>query len=279
MTPPPFQWRTTTDVHRFLDVAWDFLAADPVVNTALLTETTYVARHPAPDAAQAYGWCEDGSGSVAAAFVQAPQHPPLLSPAPASALGSLPAALPRAARLGVDGRDAEAVVAAWRESGLELRPLQAIAVLRLADPATSAPLTDGQARTATRADRDLLADWFSRFKAEHPHDPSDLEFVVDDPLVEDGVVLWEVGGEPVAMASRTPVVAGTTRMGLVFSPAGDSAAEADVLAAGCTAARRTASMVLAMVRTDDEAATTALTDLGFEQVAERVLLGPGQPDA
>ncbi|UMG92362.1 hypothetical protein [Nocardioides sp. TF02-7] len=256
-------WHTTTDVTTFCDRALGFLAADPVAGTVLLTEATYLRRHPEPRAEQRYGWWTDEAGAVTAAFLQAPRHAPLVSPAPEAALRSLPAVLPRPPAIGVDGRYVDRAVAAWGAAGHDLAPRARIRVLRLAGLVAHPPATAGRPRVATAADRELLADWFGRFRRAHPEDPSDLAFVVDDPLAHGAVLLWEVGEEPVAMCSRTPVVAGMTRIGLTYSPSGDPAAEGDLLAAACAAAAEEAATVLALAPAVDADALERLARVGF----------------
>ncbi|NUR09408.1 MAG: GNAT family N-acetyltransferase, partial [Nocardioidaceae bacterium] len=108
--------------------------------------------------------------------------------------------------------------------------------------------------------------------ADHPDDPSDLAYVVDDPLSYGGIVLWEVDDVPVAMAGHSRVVAGTTRVGAVYAPDGSAAHERAVLASVCDVARQRARDVLAFAAADDAAGTAALRDLGLTPVLERVLL-------
>ncbi|NUS51162.1 MAG: GNAT family N-acetyltransferase, partial [Nocardioidaceae bacterium] len=113
-------WSTTSDVEAFAEAALAFLSERPVEHTALLTETAYLRARSVATTDQHFGWWRDGSGAVGGAFVQAPQHPVLLSRVPPPAVTALVDALPRRVPVGVDGRDAPLVVEAWRRRGLDL---------------------------------------------------------------------------------------------------------------------------------------------------------------
>ena len=83
-------WHVTADVEDFERVAGDFLRADPVRNTVLLTvvatlKTSGVATYG--DAPPSYGWYDDGG--VQAAFLRTPPMPALVSDAPVRAAEAL----------------------------------------------------------------------------------------------------------------------------------------------------------------------------------------------
>jgi hypothetical protein len=171
----------------------------------------------------------------------------------------------------VDARDAATVTQIWRERGKAVGPSARLTILRL-EAALAPALPPGAARVADYADEQLLHTWFALFRERHPEDRSHLGFVVDEPLRAGAIVLWEVEGHPVAMASRTPVTAGMTRMGLAFQP-GDGTVHADAaFLSGCLDASRSAEHVL--VLSGDPRSTVAYRALGFVPVAERVVLGP-----
>ena len=123
---------------------------------------------------------------------------------------------------------------------------------------------------ADAGDLPLLRSWFKLFQERHPDDPSHVEFVVDHPLSEGGVIVWEVHGDPVAMASRTPTVAGMTRMGLAFQPTEGTAYSDAAFIRGCAEAARRADHVL--VLSGDPESTAAYRSLGFAPVLDRALL-------
>ncbi len=102
--------------------------------------------------------------------------------------------------------------------------------------------------------------------AAKPDDASDLAYVIDDPLDYGGITVWEVDGVPVAMAGRSRVVAGMTRVGATYAPGGDRYGQA-VFAAACAEAVGVARHVVLL--TTDVAGHAAL---GFAPVGELVTL-------
>jgi hypothetical protein len=261
-------WSTSSDVGEFLAAAGDFLTANPVDHTVLLTEAAYLVARPSTAADQRYGWWQPPGGAVAGAFLQAPRHPVILSTMPGEAVESLVDALDDLPAVGVDGRLVDSVVTAWRRrSGTELRQRSRIRLYRLGDLRAPQP-QPGQARVATAADRELLVAWFHRLMADHPGDPSDLAYVVDDPISYGGITLWEVGGTPKAMAGRSRLVAGMVRLSAVYAPQDPGDGDAAFVAA-CMAARRIARDVVVFAQETD----TSYQQLGFEPVLDRVMLG------
>ncbi len=221
-------------------------------------------RRPAVGDDRGFGWWTDEFGVVGAAFVRAPNHPPVLTLVPDEALPSLVDVLAGVRCLGVDGRDAERVASAWRErTGVVLEERFRVALCRLIG-LREGVREPGRSRRATQADRELVVGWFHELMAASPGDTSDLAYVIDEPLRYGGLTLWEVDGRPVAMAGRSRVVAGMTRVSASYAPDSDTGA---VFAAACAEAAQVAEHVL--VLTADVAAHRAL---GFEKVLDRVTL-------
>lgn len=261
-------WVTTSDAGLFLAEAHSFLAADPVANNALLTEARFWVQLSDPPPGARFGWWVD-EGEARGAFVEIPDHVPVCSPLTADSIAGLAAELAHASRVAVEARDAAAVVEAWRAHGRVLLPVARRTLLRLDDLRTP-ELAAGTPRLADAGDLTLLRSWFELFRERHPEDPSHVEFVVDQPLREGGIVLWELDGDPVAMASRTPEVAGMTRMGLAFQPAeGATYAEAAFTMACAEAARRVDHV---LVLSGSPQSTAAYRSLGFEPVLDREVL-------
>lgn len=81
----------------------------------------------------------------------------------------------------------------------------------------------GAARQATRSDRDLLLQWMVQFAIDAALPPHDATASVDSRLVAGAFWLWEVDGEPVALAGHAPLVATPAgvigRVGPVYTPA------------------------------------------------------------
>lgn len=261
-------WLTTTDAGRFLAAAETFLLKDVVVNNALVTEARFWSSLSQPPPGARFGWWTDASGTHGA-FVQIPEHLPICSPLTPAAIAELGRELGGSTSLGVDARDATAVTQAWHEQGKALGPSARLTILRL-DTILAPALPLGASRLADDTDEQLMRTWFALFQERHPEDRSHVEFVVDEPLREGRIVVWEVEGRPVAMASRTPVVAGMTRMGLAFQP-GEGTVYADAaFLSGCLEASRTAVHVLVLSGTPGS--TAAYRSLGFVPVVERVVL-------
>ncbi len=261
-------WQTTAYVTRFLAGAGAFLRADPVANAVLLTEADFWSRLSDPGPSALFGWWSEGT-RVLGAFVRMPDHATLCSPLPHSSVAALPPELPEGVSLGVPADDAEAVVAAFGAHGRRLRPTVRLTVLRLGH-LRARGLPTGAPRRAGASDLPLLRSWFDLFRERRPEDASRVEYVLDQPLAEGAVLVWEVDGRPVAMASRTPVVAGTVRMGLAFQPSGDGAHAAAAFHAACREASATAEHVLALSGSADTGAE--LGALGFVPVGARVVL-------
>jgi hypothetical protein len=265
-------WSVSRDVHTFLAAAGAFLSAHPVDNTALLTEAAYLTARPSTTSDQLYAWWRPADGGVEGAFLQAPRHPPILSMMPDTAVESLADILTGVLPIGVDARLADAVGTAWRRhTGTEPRERSRITLYRLGRLLPPS-LPPGRARTATADDRELLVSWFEQLMRANPGDPSDLAYVVDDPISYGGITLWEVGATPVAMAGRSRLTAGMVRLSAVYAPEDDAYADAAFVAA-CTAAEGVARDVLVFAPAADTASDTAYRQLGLEPVLQRVMLG------
>jgi hypothetical protein len=261
-------WVTTANVDLFLDEAEPLLAADPVANSMLLTEARFWSRLSVPKPPASFGWWTE-NGRAQAAFVHIPDHAAICSPLTAASADSLPLVLPPGTRLGVQAENVAAVTASWRAHRRQLRPIGWLSLLELRDfRPRSRPA--GAPRPAGVSDLSLLRSWFALFRARHPEDASHGEFVLDHPLEDGGLVVWEVDGRPVGMASRTPAVAGMVRMGLAFQPTEGTTYADAAFDAACVAARAAFDHVL--VLSGNAASTAAHRSRGFEPVLDRVVL-------
>ncbi|WP_183093028.1 hypothetical protein [Nocardioides stalactiti] len=267
-------WSVTADVAELLGAAGEFLGSEPVLHSPLLTEADHLSRRPDPPADQAHGWWTDDAGVVRGAFVRAPRHPTLLAPMPPEAVETLVELLgPLGPEVGIgcDITTADDVIGAFERTGVLLRPRGRFVLHRL-DAVRPSAVLPGVARAAGPDDHALVDGWFDLLLEAHPGDPSDRSYVVDDPLADGRITLWEVDGEPVAMAGRTPTLAGMTRISAVFAPSGDERAEAAVLAAATNAAAEVADDVVVLAATGDRDGIARLAALGYRAVRERVLL-------
>ncbi|WUH96277.1 GNAT family N-acetyltransferase [Spirillospora sp. NBC_00431] len=80
------------------------------------------------------------------------------------------------------------------------------------------PLPEGAARVAGAADGALVLDWFAAFGREAGDYGDTNRAAIEAKLGDGRVTLWEAGGRPVAVAGRTPTVAGMARVAPVYTP-------------------------------------------------------------
>ncbi|MDX6356250.1 MAG: hypothetical protein QOF98_3153 [Streptomyces sp.] len=224
-------WIFTHEPALFEAAAGPFLARRPVENSVPRTVCGVLRRR----GLDAYGseppefgwWRPAGGGEVAAAFVRTPPHPPLLTRGTTRSARELAVELAArtAGRLpGVRG-DSEAAhtfAESWRDrTGAVLSTHRELRVYRLGT-LVPRPVPPGRARVAGPADRDLLLRWQERF-AEDVGEPTSsaartVARAVDDALAYGGRTLWEVDGEPVAMAGATAPEDGAIRVVAVYTP-------------------------------------------------------------
>jgi hypothetical protein len=163
----------------------------------------------------------------------------------------------------------ETVAAAWkRRLGRELVERSRITLHRMRGPSPAADRPPGMPRVALPSDRVTLLDWYNEMMARFPDDNSEPEYVVDDPISFGGITLWEVDGEPVAMAGRSRLVAGMVRLGAVYAVGGNDSHAGAAFAAACRAAGELADHVLTFTPSGKRVP-------GFTPVLERVMLGIG----
>ncbi|WP_308425190.1 GNAT family N-acetyltransferase [Wenjunlia tyrosinilytica] len=221
-------WTTTEELDEFQAHAGDFLRARPAENTVLLTvaESLRVRGTTAfGGTGPRFGWWRGNGGDVEGALLQTPPYPVLLTRLPREAVEPLVEALAAdgcADVPGVDGANdvVDAFAAAWRRhTGAGHRVHQRHRQYRLAAPARPRPVPAGRARVATPKDRDLLIRWYEAFGRETGTLAGTPAGAVDDRVGHGGLTLWEVDSRPVALAGTTRMVAGTVRVGPVYTPA------------------------------------------------------------
>ncbi|MCX5211047.1 GNAT family N-acetyltransferase [Kitasatospora sp. NBC_00240] len=242
-------WTLSTSLDDFRTQAGGFLAAHPVENTVLLS----VAARLATDGLGAYGeqpprfgwWRPVEGGPVEGAYLQTPPYHPRLGLMPAAAgaalarafaesgafeagalgsgaLGSGVLGVGAGRALGGVGGGKAAVrqfAAAWCAATGRASAVQVDERLhRLAELVPPSPAPTGLARAARAAERELLIGWFEDFGAEIAADFHAGPEAVDRRIADGTLHVWEDGGRPVAVAGRSPVVAGMSRIGPVFTP-------------------------------------------------------------
>ncbi|MFJ2955563.1 GNAT family N-acetyltransferase [Streptomyces sp. NPDC087270] len=218
-------WTFTPSVAEFTAAAGGFLDRHPL-ETNVLRTVCGTLRRRGPDAYGAqppvFGWWRTGDeGAVQAAFLRTPPYPPLLAPGTRQSSRELAAGWEGP----LDGArgDADAVRAfgeAWRErTGAAPRVVREQRLHRLGALTPRSPAPPGRARVAGERDLGLLLRWHQEFARDIGEPMPGAERVVADALRFGGRVLWEVDGEPVAMAGMTSPEDGAVRVVAVYTPA------------------------------------------------------------
>lgn len=277
------EWTTTDDARRFLDSAGPFLLADAASNTVLLTAAeTVAAGGPAAygDEPPLFGWWASASGAVSGAFVHTPPYPAQLSALPGGAIGPLAELLRacerRLAGVGAAGRLAAAFADAWcarRDEIAELdMALRLYSLVALRPPRCAPP---GHADVATIADRALVRDWIEVFALETGARMAGSR-TLDQRLAAGSLTIWRDGrGTPVALAGWSREVAGTRRIGPVYTVAqhrrhGYGAA---VTAIACRRALDGGTrQLLLYADAANPTSNTLYRRLGFQLVEDRIAL-------
>ena len=208
----------TTDDWRPYDAAVaEFLARDPVGNTVALTVLDAL-RHDGGygDQPPWFTWALDDAGAVRGVAFRTPPYDVGLPPTDRDTATTLGRANRDRELPGANG--SEPAVRAFAEGAgreVEVRMSEVQYVLRaLVKPAAVA----GEPRPFSDDDLAVYARWMEGFFAE-------TGVVRRDPVrslrtrlaAGGGLTLWWVGREPVAMAGRSPTVAGVPRVGPVWT--------------------------------------------------------------
>jgi predicted GNAT family acetyltransferase len=277
-------WTLTGSPDEYLAIAGGFLRSDPVRNTiALSAAETVRVRGPRTygQVAPLFGWWRGGDGEVSAALLHTPPYGILLTALPEGSARPLAEALIARRRevRGVNGE--EGVAAAFAAVWAGLTGARAEEFLRsrlywLGRLRPPEPPPGGAARLATEADRDLLARWLAAFSEELADDVGrESDEVIDDRLSYGGLTIWESGGTPVSMAGIHRPVAGTARIGPVYTPPEHrrlgygGAATAAVSRAALDSG---AENVVLFTDRANPASNALYQRLGFDPVEERVVL-------
>lgn len=276
------EWILTEDVEEFLAAAEGFLRSQRAQNTVLLTASeTLRIRGPGMFGAGTplFGWWGE-AGAVAGALLDTPPFPLLLSRMPEEALAPLAVALAeRARRLsGVNAAAgaAEVFAAAWEErTAVTAKPHRRQRLYRLTELVEPDPLPPGRPVVAGAEHRALLVEWHEAFVRELDEAAPNPANLVDDRLDFGGLTLWEVHGEPVAMAGVTRQVAAMARVAPVYTPPdqrrrGYAGAVTAAVTQGALDAG--AEEVLLFTDLDNPSSNSLYQQLGYRAVEDRVVL-------
>jgi RimJ/RimL family protein N-acetyltransferase len=275
-------WTLAGTADEYLAGAGGYLRATPVEHTVELgaAQTLRVrGPHAFGSAAPLFGWWRSPAGDIAAAALHTPPYPLLFSgpPEAARALAAELAARGRDLR-GVNGpQDAVATfAAAWREhTGATSSVHRRSRLFRLAGLTAPAPQPPGLARLPGPADMDLLARWFADSAAEMNDLAGDPRRDLEDRIGYGGLMIWELGGTPVAMAGRSRPASGVVRVGPVYTPPGQRRrgfGGAATVAVTRAALDEGAAEVVLFTDLANPTSNALYIRLGYQPVEDRVLL-------
>jgi predicted GNAT family acetyltransferase len=217
----------TRDAGELSRCAGDFLTAKlerNVVATVLLDAVA--GRYTGTGELYVYGL--DGAGEVAYAALRTPpwlmltselepQHAPQLIELWLQHDPDLP---------GVNGvpATARAIAGAWAERTGGTTRIRMSDAMHALEAVTEPPRpAAGELRLATAADRPLLIEWMAAFGREAGAQ-GDLDdraaAAVDGRLGNDGFLVWEDDADVVSVVGVSPAIAGTVRVGPVYTPPG-----------------------------------------------------------
>lgn len=278
-------WELSDSLDEFERIAAPHLLADPVRQTVPLTVLTSLREAGLArfgDSPPLFGWHRRDDGTVDGVVLQTPPYPLLLASAPDNSVRGLLTVLsagrglPTAVNLEA-AREAPfladwAVVTGGGTGTARLRSrLYSLGELTPQDPAPA-----GAARLAGQADAELLIDWHEEFRLEAlGAGPEDSRRTVADRLSHSGLMLWEVAGEPVAMAGLTHPVAGVARVVGVYTPRAHRRkgyGSAVTTSTSQAALERGASGVVLFTDLANPTSNAIYQQLGYQPVEDRVLL-------
>ncbi|MGW7417672.1 GNAT family N-acetyltransferase [Streptomyces sp. NPDC054863] len=223
-------WFLSASLDDFRAAAGDFLAAQPAPNTVPLTLVDRLTKdgpHAFGEEQPRFGWWqEEPYGSVSGVFVQTPPFGVVLGAMGGEASRRLAEALAEVGTVAVpsvQGNKQVATVFARTWERATGRPAKVRAherLYRLRALAQPDPSPSGGARQALKADHELLVDWHEAFSAESlaAHSGVDHNALVGRRIADGLLHVWEDDGRPVSFAGVSPVLAGMSRIGPVYTP-------------------------------------------------------------
>lgn len=210
--------RRTDDPAQVLEEAGELLTSEPVLHNLILGLLQMRVVRPADGRYWIVECADDPVGVV----LQSPTT--FAATSTPMSVEHITAAVDAIVDEGVDlpGFNAEAATAArfaghWTErTGRPARPLQGQRIYAL-ETVAPVPPTPGSHRRGQDRDRGLLIEWMRAFQREADEGPTPAAEFVDRRLEDGDLWLWDDDG-PVAMTGVTGPVAGTVRIGPVYTP-------------------------------------------------------------
>ncbi|MQS13795.1 GNAT family N-acetyltransferase [Streptomyces kaniharaensis] len=276
-------WTLSTSLDDFRDRAGGFLAAHPAENTVLLTVVDRLAERGLNvfgERPPVFGWWRASEGGpVAGAFLRTPPYEPRLGlmpvPAAAELATELAAAGPEFSELaGVSGGadTVRSFAAAWSAAtGAGHSVVENQRLYRLGELTGPPRPPAGRHRPAEPGDRDLVIRWYGEFRGETGVMLPNIPQAVDDRIAAGGLHLWEDDGHPVALAGNSPVTAGMSRIGPVYTPAdlrGRGYASAVTAAASAHALAQGAAEVLLYTDLANPTSNSIYQQIGYRPVED-----------
>lgn len=269
------------DVAEFAELAGPLLAVDAARHTVMLTVLDGARRGGAPVEVMLVA---REAGEVVGAALRSPGRSFLVSAMPmrfAAEIAEI-AAQTGPVLAGVTGPVGEAEVfarAIATRTGTRPQVGRRSRLFALGDLVEPAAVP-GRARMAGEADIAVLARWRRAFAVEAHEDHSDsttAEELVERSLrLGSAEVLWEVDGVPVSQAAARPVVAGSSRIGPVYTPPehrGRGYAAAITAAASRWALRAGAEQVLLFTDLANPTSNALYPRIGYRPVSDFVDVG------
>ena len=283
-------WVAAGGVEEFSRTTVPVLAAEPVRNTLLLTVFDRL-RTEGPHAfgerdPQLLTWYD--AGSATGALLRTPPYTFVLSDVPTASIEGL-VDLILAPGSELDGREINLPASletpfadAWAaRTGNKPRVLERFRLYRLDGLVAPEPAPVGEPRQAAEQDVQLLAEWIAAFwdEVEHaaPHGGRPAALRMAEARVHEGIFrLWLDGsGTPVAFAGHTPVTAGMSRIGPVYTPPklrGKGYAAGATTAATRAALELGAGEVLLFTDLANPVSNRLYQRLGYRPVSDRARL-------
>ncbi|MFJ3902230.1 GNAT family N-acetyltransferase [Streptomyces sp. NPDC090025] len=269
-------WHFTDDPTALPQAAHTALAADPARNTVLLTmlrgdgRRGWFAHERA--AGEVSGVCLVTAGGMLVLGAMDDEAARLLA---AVTPETIPEVIPEVRE--VRG-EAAAVEAYGLGSGRAWRVTRRMRLYRLGELTPEEPGPPGGARLATAADVPLVLDWMRAFAADIGEDPDADHSANVRARVDEGLLhLWEVAGEPVAMASVSRTEAGQARVSPVYTPPAHRArGYGGAVTAAVSRAARTAGATQVLLFTDlaNPTSNALYQRLGYRPVRDHLAAVP-----
>ncbi|WP_328462295.1 GNAT family N-acetyltransferase [Streptomyces sp. NBC_00448] len=274
----PDEWHLTDDIDELLRHAGDFLRSRPALHTIPLTVMETLRTRGAAafgGVAPVFGRLERAGEVRAVLHLLRRLNLTPLTPEQADALAAHLAGTGRLLTgVSADHDTATAFAEAWqRHTDATPTPLSRLHLYRLASLTPPHPLPTGRAREAGDQDHEHIVRWCGEFvDAVGEATTVDAAGWAATRFAGKQYTFWETpDGAPVAMAGRTPLIAGQIRVDPVYTPLrlrGHGYAAAVTLAAGRAALSAGATDVVLFADAANPTSNRLYRRIGFRPLAD-----------